>query len=354
MLLHPWVRQAVPLRDRGLARLNGVEVELAPGPLPSGQGSNPGRGSERASLPPPVAVWWVHLRRMRPEFRPGSFLCEHEAANTNAGNGRMLVSESWRTGSLDLWLPGAQVIHTDHTGLAMNGQNGIRRATWHITWDVIDPRPPFINVANYLVSKGYEPTLMWNPETGEFIEFLPANVGGYALEMKGVETNRMGDINVQIEVYFSPGIPDGQGGTWEKFTDTPMKGAKALMEWLDQLGIPRTGPLVDGDYSRDQNRWGTESGHFGHINAPLNSHTDPAYPPDMAKLFAADDAPPTPPTPSGDNEMVLDVLAMYAHVKQAPDHAGVEYWLGVYISHGAQECWKAFMGAVASTGHPVP
>lgn len=231
---------------------------------------------------------------------------------------------------MDLWIPTARRMGGGIGGY-MNGQMGIRRATWHITWDRLDPRPSFQQVMQYLLNMHYEPHIGWNPENGDIVQFLPVDVAARALQhpLGTIATNTMGVLNVQIETYFSPGV-----NGWESFTDGPMHGADVLMGFLDQLGIPHSGPLVDGDYSRNPYRWGNESGHFGHMNVPNNTHTDPAAPPDMAWLFASTTPPaPTPPAPpiitQEDFTMAEFVLAVKAAYEIAgnTDRGGMWAWI---------------------------
>lgn len=190
------------------------------------------------------------------------------------------------------WMPGAERVAGAHQGGTLIG--GPSRCTWHITWDRLDPRPSFEGVRDYLVRMNYEPTLMWDPETGRVAQFLPASHSAYAVlnQAGGVETNRIGDVHVQIEVFFSPGYKDRK-----LFTDGPLVGLEQIMSWLDELGIPRA---AAGDWShptRDLTIWRTHPGHFGHFQVPENDHSDPIAGTDIARILAAGATPAPSPSP---------------------------------------------------------
>lgn len=198
-----------------------------------------------------------------------------------------------------LWLPDAERVAGAHAGGTLIA--GPERTTWHITWDRLDPRPTFDNVRDYLVRENFEPTLLWDPETGRVAQFLAADRSAYAVRnlAGGVETNRLGDVHVQIEVYFSPGYKNRA-----LFTDGPLVGLDKIMAWLDQLGVPR---VAVGDWSnptRDVTRWKTTAGHYGHFEVPENDHSDPIAGTNIALILAAGvPVPPPVPTPEPEDDM---------------------------------------------------
>jgi hypothetical protein len=179
-----------------------------------------------------------------------------------------------------IWLPGVERVPGPHSrGGTMAG--GPPRVTHHITWDALDDRgrqPKFDNVRNYLVNAGYEPTLMICPFTGRIVQFLPADRAAYALANKsgGVETNRMGRVNIQVEWFFTPGcVVDGRKYT--DLTETPMRGLGAVMALAASWGIPAVWPAGVPNWRSQRNAttWRTKAGHFGHSQVVENSHTDP-------------------------------------------------------------------------------
>lgn len=176
-----------------------------------------------------------------------------------------------------------------------NMVGGPSRATHHITWDVLHSNgtraATLEGVSNYLLSVGYEPHLVIDPFTGETIQLLEATSSGFALENRGVQTNRRGEVNIQIEWFFTPGtVYDGV--RYDRLTDTPMRGLAELMAWCDSWGIPRVAPL--GPKERDSEVWARQGGHYGHFNAPLNVHSDPIVSIQSILDLAESAAPPQP------------------------------------------------------------
>lgn len=172
-----------------------------------------------------------------------------------------------------MWLDGAEVVQGAHSGGTMAG--GDSYVTWHITWDKLDPRPTFDQVKTYLVRMGYEPHLLWDPETGRIAQFIAADRSARALvnQTGGIETNRYGAVNLQIETYFSPGVNGGQ-----VFTDNPMVGLERIMAFADELGIPRVAPFTFSMPQRDPLALAAcGGGHIGHMHWPENHHTDPGH-----------------------------------------------------------------------------
>lgn len=172
---------------------------------------------------------------------------------------------------MSLWMPGADRIGSGKGGTLIKGPP---RCTWHITYDRVVPRrPSFDAVMKYLSTVRYEPHLGWDPLTGKTVQFIPANQSARALENRkgGVETNRLGDVHIQIEAFFTPGMVVN-GVKYDQLTDTPMVGLPEILAWLDSLGIPRLWANAKKD--RDLRAWLNVAGHRAHYNVPENSHTD--------------------------------------------------------------------------------
>jgi len=125
----------------------------------------------------------------------------------------------------------------------------------------------------------YAPHLMWDPWTGKVVQFYPANQSARALAHPAgtAETNRMGSVCIQIEVFFSPGaVRDGQ--RYDTVAETPCKGLAEIMAWLRSWGVPDTWPSGWPQWSgnsRSLSNWRSNSGHYGHCHVPANDHTDP-------------------------------------------------------------------------------
>jgi hypothetical protein len=191
----------------------------------------------------------------------------------------------------NLYLPGAKVIPGRDGGTMLGGP---AKVVWHTTEN--DPtKTTATNVAKYLVGSGNTVHLVWNPVSGETVAMLPANLAGRGLENRagGVETNRAGRVVIQIEVV---------GRASQPFTDGPCNGLPEIQAWLTSLGVP---PVWSGTTNRSTVNW-AKSGHFGHMDVPENSHTDPGLI-DKAKL--------TTPTPEVDMPLTpaeMDAIAIKA------------------------------------------
>lgn len=163
---------------------------------------------------------------------------------------------------------------------SLNMVGGPPKATHHITADQLASDGSRLisldGVSRYLLDVGYEPHVVIDPFTGEMRQLLEASSSGWALEHPegGPQTNRQGVVNLQVEWFFTPGTL-WEGRRYATLTDTPMLGLGAFLVWCDSWGVPRTAPLAPGD--RNATRW-AQGGHFGHYNAPLNSHVDPIVP----------------------------------------------------------------------------
>lgn len=198
-----------------------------------------------------------------------------------------------------LWLPGADRVPGPHAaGGSMAG--GPPRCTHHITWDALGPhgeRPSFDGVRDYLISMGYEPTLMIDPILGRRAQFLPANRSAYALRNArgGVETNRDGDAHIQVEWFFSPGCVVN-GTRYDDLTETPMRGLDEVLALCESYGIPSTWAVGQPTWRsspRSVDVWTSTAGHYGHSQVPENDHTDPG-PLHLPAVVARTDTPPAP------------------------------------------------------------
>ena len=157
------------------------------------------------------------------------------------------------------------------------------RGVWHITWDALTNghQPPPENVANYLMSVGYCPNIMWDPFTGKIWQFYPANKGGRALKYN----NQDGKVCIQVEVFFTPGAVVN-GKTYNTVAETPCKNLETILAWMESWGVPRTWPMGSPQWtnnSRDVDTWNRNAGHYGHCNSPGDDHTDPGPMPSFAR-----------------------------------------------------------------------
>jgi LysM repeat protein len=190
------------------------------------------------------------------------------------------------------WLPGAIVVSTSNDGGSMLGGGAF--CTWH-SFEA-DPRKLSAKRgAEVLVAAGNGGTFCVNPLSGDIAQMVPASRASRMLcnLSGGVQTNRMGDVHIQIEViayannpftnYWSPegkaaiqkiaafarahGVPD----VWPAGQPPAYPGP----------GVQRTAPT-------------SGSGHYAHSQWKENDHGDPG----LIDYKAILGSTPTPP-PAG-------------------------------------------------------
>lgn len=189
----------------------------------------------------------------------------------------------------DLWLPGAEKHPLDDAPMAGDGGS---RTIWHITWDrnATAEAPadlvPFDNLAGYFAGggRGVAPHILWDPFAGRFAQFFSATSRSKSVmnAAGGVETNRKGNVCIQVETLFFPYCRVG-GKVYPTLRDTPCAGLDRLMAWLRSWGVPDLWPMGEPTWTarRDATVWNTRSGHYGHSQVPENDHTDPGPMPDL-------------------------------------------------------------------------
>jgi hypothetical protein len=195
----------------------------------------------------------------------------------------------------ELWMPGAEQ-RPENNGGTMAG--GPPRGVWHITWDELGPggkMPSFDAIMNYLKNVDFCPHLMWDPWSGRIVQFYPANRSARAVRnlSGGVETNRMGKVCLQVEVFFAPGAVVN-GKKYITVADTPCKGLGEIVEWMRTWGVPDVWPNGWPKWtgnSRSSSGW-AKAGHFGHSQVPENDHSDPG--PMPRSMFEEDDMAMSP------------------------------------------------------------
>lgn len=148
------------------------------------------------------------------------------------------------------------------------------RATWH-TFEA-----PYsltaLSGARSLIAHGNEVHLTFNPITGQVVNLLPANRAGRGLMNKagGVQTNRNGVVNIQVEV-----IGYARNPWTDDLTPAGRATLNRIVSWMDSLGIPRVSPAgpspktSKGPFPRSTAAW-SKSGHFDHAQIPENFHWD--------------------------------------------------------------------------------
>src|SRR5436190_14602958 len=111
----------------------------------------------------------------------------------------------------ELWMPGATRLDIgDHAPTDGGGP----KASAHITWDrnASAAKPadlvPYSSLRSYFAGAGARvaPHILWDPFTGRFTQFVPANSRSKSLADApgGTRTNRAGAVVIQIEALFFP------------------------------------------------------------------------------------------------------------------------------------------------------
>lgn len=163
----------------------------------------------------------------------------------------------------NLWMPGVKVVRGVVDGGSMTGGEAL--VTWH--YFVAPKTMSAVNGAKYLVANRKEVHFTFNVLTGEIVQMLPANRAGRGLRnlAGGVQTNRRGSVNLQVEVMANE--PDW----WRYMTPAGREGLAKLMEFFRSWGVPDRWvgqPGVSNDTPNGR------SGHTGHYNWVENNHHD--------------------------------------------------------------------------------
>ncbi|MCX5201037.1 peptidoglycan-binding protein [Streptomyces sp. NBC_00237] len=200
----------------------------------------------------------------------------------------------------DLWMPGARRLDVGDTA-PMDG--GPAKAVAHITWDrnatAAKPQPlvSFETLTEYFGrnpdGRRAAPHILWDPFTGRFTQFVPADSRSKSLADRagGTRTNRAGKVVLQIEALFFP-YCRVDGKVYGRLVDTPCKGWLELLAWVRSHGVPDVWPMgrpSDFASRRDEATWAKQGGWYGHSQVPENDHQDPGSWPAFA---------PAPPRPA--------------------------------------------------------
>ncbi|MEV6979171.1 peptidoglycan-binding protein [Kitasatospora sp. NPDC093806] len=191
----------------------------------------------------------------------------------------------------DTWMPGA--IRADLGDHAPYDPGFPAKAIAHITADTDKATAahpidlvPFANLKSFFTADGREkaPHILWDPFTGAFAQFFPADSRSKAVKDLdgGTRTNRAGKVVIQVEALFFP-FCRLDGKVFAKLTDTPCKGWDKLHAWIRSWGVPDTWPMgrpTDFTPHRSESVWETEGGWYAHAHVPENDHVDPgSWPP---------------------------------------------------------------------------
>lgn len=184
----------------------------------------------------------------------------------------------------ELWMPGATRLDIgDHAPT----DGGPAKAIAHVTWDrsATAAKPvdlvPYENLRSYFSGggKGVAPHILWDPFTGRFTQFVPANSRSKSLadQAGGTRTNRAGSVVIQVEALFFPYCRVGDA-VYRRLVDTPCEGWAELQAWVHSWGVPNTWPMgrpTDFTPHRSEAVWEKTAGWYAHAHVPENDHQDP-------------------------------------------------------------------------------
>jgi hypothetical protein len=182
------------------------------------------------------------------------------------------------------WLDGAARVESSAGGDLVGGPP---RWVWH-TYEADPARLSAVAGARALRAAGNDVHFVFNPLTGEIAQLLPASVSGRALRNLpgGVQTNRLGDVCLQVEVVGYARTP-----FTGILTAAGRTGLGRLVRFARAHRIPDVWPAGPppayprGSSPRRVDIWMSRAGHYGHSQVPENDHGDPGAI-DVATLWA--------------------------------------------------------------------
>lgn len=178
------------------------------------------------------------------------------------------------------WMPGARRIRAETDGGPLKG--GAPRAVW-LTLGTAPCAVSIQSAAQRLVSERRPCHLVWDPVTGEIVQLISVLRAGRSLgapehlhwragrvPTTPENVNAEGRVCVQIGVLGHPANP---------FTDGPLVGLGAIVDWLDSWHVPRHWPAgqpaayravgagIRLGAERGRMLW-SRGGHFGASQVP--------------------------------------------------------------------------------------
>jgi hypothetical protein len=182
------------------------------------------------------------------------------------------------------WMPGARCIRADTDGGPLNG--GAPRAVW-LTLGTAPRTVSIQSAAQRLLGECRPCHLVWDPATGDMVQLISILRAGRALgapEQLDWDPDRVAtvpaaprNVNTEGRVCAQIGV---LGHPAEPFTDGPMVGVDAIVEWLDSWGVSRRWPagepmscLATGA-ERSRALW-ARGGHFGASQVPGCENSGP-------------------------------------------------------------------------------
>ena len=202
----------------------------------------------------------------------------------------------------ELWMPGATRLDIgDHAPTDGGGAKAIAHITWDRNASAAKPADlvPYSSLRSYFAGAGARvaPHILWDPFTGRFTQFVPANSRSKSLADApgGTRTNRAGAVVIQIEALFFPYCRVGDT-VYARLVDTPCAGWPELLAWVRSWGVPDVWPMgrpTSFASNRSASTWASKGGWYGHSQVPENDHQDPGSWP----AFTPTEVKPTPYEP---------------------------------------------------------
>lgn len=226
----------------------------------------------------------LSLRRTAMDFSPA--LAYPEGTRGHAGptppRGAGPVTTGLGNAMANAWMPGAQRL-TGGNEHAPPGA-GAPRAVWTVTGTGPGAGPGSARAeAERLVAEGRAPHLVWHPLSGETVQILAATrrselpLGETRYYEQYVDHAEEGRVCLAVAVVAQRSAP---------FTDGPMLGLTAIMDWLGSWGVARRWPsgppgaeVPDRDrlaLERTARMW-ARGGHFGHDQVPGSRLPGPGF-----------------------------------------------------------------------------
>lgn len=204
----------------------------------------------------------------------------------------------------DLWMPEAE--HYDLGDHAPTDGQYPPKAVAHVTMDASasEAHPvqhvSFGRLLTYFTGagRGMAPHILWDPFTGQFAQFYPADSRSKSVQDLdgGTRTNRAGKVVLQIEAVFFPHTLY-KGKAYASLTDTPCKNWAQLHAWVRSHGVLDVWPMgrpTSFTSHRSEALWETAGGWYAHAHVPENDHTDPGSWPAFPKGSAPKPTNPKP------------------------------------------------------------
>lgn len=244
------------------------------------------------------------------------------------------------------WLAGAVRVESSAGGTLVGGPP---RWVWH-TYEADPKRLTAVAGARALRAAGNDAHFVFNPLSGQIAQLLPASRSARTLKnvAGGVQTNRLGQVCLQVEVIGFAAHP-----FTSILTLAGRTGLGKLVTFARSHGIPDVWPAgpppayPSGSSPRRADIWTTRAGHYGHSQVPENDHGDPGAI-DVRVLWAAADGLTTAPTTKIINREGPTVLYRATSDSTNPPPAG-----GGLVKGAVVDCHLGARWHIPASGAPL-